>query len=173
MDLRAVKRGIGMSKVIVGCGAGLLVCTLLVSCGAPTSPQAPTGSPQVASAPAAIRYEAHLAAGGLLPPGAELHNPRNGDAATAQAGASLFTAMNCDGCHGAEGSGWVAPNLADGRWRYGGSDGEIYSSIFYGRPKGMPAFGGALGTDGVWTLVTYLRSLPVPADVATESWESK
>jgi cytochrome c oxidase cbb3-type subunit 3 len=167
---------IGVSKVFGACGTALLACTLLVSCtrhGASTSPQAPSGSPQVAAAPAAIRYEAHLAAGGLLPPGGELRNPRNGDAATAQAGASLFTAMNCDGCHGAAGSGWVAPNLADGRWRYGGADGEIFSSIYYGRPKGMPAFGGVLGTDGVWTLVTYLRSLPVPADVATESWESK
>jgi len=78
--------------------------------------------------------------------------------------------MNCDGCHGGGGSGWVGPSLADGRWRYGGSDAEIFASIYYGRPKGMPAFGGKLGTDGVWTLVTYLKSLTPTADVATESW---
>jgi len=53
------------------------------------------------------------------------------------------------------------PNLADGRWRYGGADAEVFDSIFYGRPKGMPAFGGTLGAEGVWTLVAYLRSLPV------------
>lgn len=35
----------------------------------------------------------------------------------------------------------------------------------------MPAFGGTLGPEGVWTLVTYLQSLPVPKDEATESWE--
>jgi cytochrome c oxidase cbb3-type subunit 3 len=101
-----------------------------------------------------------------------LHNPKSGDAATAKAGELLFATMNCDGCHGGAGSGWVGPNLADGRWRYGGSDAEVFSSIFFGRPKGMPAFGGRLDTDGVWTLVTYLKSLPVPDDVPTQSWEA-
>ena len=80
--------------------------------------------------------------------------------------------MNCDGCHGASGSGAVGPNLTDGRWRYGGSDSAVFTSIYYGRPKGMPAFGGKLGTDGVWTLVTYLRALPPSPDNATESWQS-
>jgi cytochrome c oxidase cbb3-type subunit 3 len=121
-------------------------------------------------APPAVRYEAHLAAGGALPPGATLTNPHKGDTAVAKQGALLFTTMNCDGCHGGDASGWVGPDLADGRWRYGGSDAEVFSSIYFGRPKGMPAFGGVLGTEGVWTLVTYLRSLPAPADVPTESW---
>ena len=88
----------------------------------------------------------------------------------AKQGALLFATMHCDGCHGGDASGWVGPDLADKRWRYGGSDAEVFSSIYYGRPKGMPAFGGVLGTEGVWTLVTYLRSLPAPADVPTESW---
>jgi mono/diheme cytochrome c family protein len=35
----------------------------------------------------------------------------------------------------------------------------------------MPAFGGALGAEGVWTLVTYLRSLPPPENLPTQSWE--
>ena len=35
---------------------------------------------------------------------------------------TLFGAMNCDGCHGGGGVGWVqGPSLADGRWRYGGT----------------------------------------------------
>ena len=37
-------------------------------------------------------------------------------------GEKIFSSMNCDGCHGGDGSGWVGPNLADGRWRYGGAD---------------------------------------------------
>jgi len=105
------------------------------------------------------------------PARAALRNPHQGDSGVAKKGALLFTAMNCDGCHGGEGSGWVGPNLADGRWRYGGADAEVFNSIYYGRPKGMPAFGGLLDAEGVWTLVTYLRSLPVPGDVPTESWE--
>lgn len=129
--------------------------------------------PPTGAIPPAIRYEAHIAAGGEFPSGAVPNNPTPEDAAKARAGAVLFSAMNCDGCHGGGGSGWVGPSLADGRWRYGGSDAEIFNSIYYGRPKGMPAFGGKLGTDGVWTLVTYLQSLRPSADVATESWVAR
>ena len=78
--------------------------------------------------------------------------------------------MNCDGCHGGGAIGWVGPSLVDGRWRYGGSDEEIFTSIFYGRPKGMPAYGGVIGTDGVWMLVAYIKSQAVPAVVPTTSW---
>jgi cytochrome c len=60
--------------------------------------------------------------------------------------------------------------LVDGRWRYGGADDEIFTSIFYGRPKGMPAYGGVLGTDGAWMLVAYIKSQAVPSVVPTTSW---
>ena len=139
-------------------------CSLL-ACARQSTPAAVT-----TAAPPAVRYESHLGPGGTLPPGATLTNPHASDASVAKQGALLFTTMNCDGCHGGDASGWVGPSLADGRWRYGGSDSEVFSSIYFGRPKGMPAFGGVLGTEGVWTLVTYLRSLPAPADVPTESW---
>jgi cytochrome c oxidase cbb3-type subunit 3 len=135
------------------------------------APAATAAADQASAAPPAIVYDAHVSAGGIAPPGAQLHNPHEGDPAVAKSGALLFTAMNCDGCHGGDAAGWVGPNLGDGRWRYGGAPDEIFTSIYYGRPKGMPAFGGALGPEGVWTLVTYLKSLPVPPDEATESWE--
>jgi cytochrome c oxidase cbb3-type subunit III len=141
----------------------------LVACGTRNAPPS-----QAAGSPLpAIRYEAHLAAGDIAPSGATLLNPHEGDQNVARSGALLFTAMNCDGCHGGEGSGWVGPSLADGRWRYGGADAEVFNSIYYGRPKGMPAFGGTLGAEGVWSLVTYIRSLPVPANVPTESWQER
>jgi cytochrome c oxidase cbb3-type subunit III len=145
----------------------LLGCAGVASCARTAPPPAASAS----SPPPAIAYEAHLAAGGVAPPGGVLRNPHAGDAAVVKNGAQLFTAMNCDGCHGPDGSGFVGPNLGAGRWRYGGADGEIFSSIYYGRSKGMPAFGGVLGAEGVWTLVTYLRTLPVPSDLPTESWE--
>ena len=144
----------------------LLWCALAVSC---TQQSAPPAQKPAAPRPA-VAYEAHLAAGGIVPGGALLRNPHEGDAAVARSGALLFTAMNCDGCHGGGGAGWVGPSLADGRWRYGGADAAVFSSIYYGRPKGMPAFGGALGEEGVWTLVTYIRSLPPPPNMPTESW---
>jgi mono/diheme cytochrome c family protein len=148
----------------------LVACLALLACkgGARGSASQP-----VASVPPAIRYEAHLAAGGEIPPGAVLHNPHSGDNAVAKSGGALFVAMNCNGCHGEDAAGWVAPSLSDGRWRYGGSDGEIFSSIYYGRAKGMPAFGGALGVDGIWILVTYIQSLPVAPNLSTESWEAQ
>jgi cytochrome c oxidase cbb3-type subunit III len=142
---------------------------LLASCA-----REPSSTPAAsAAAPPAIRYDSHVDAGGELPLGATLQDPKAGDPATINAGQTLFSAMNCDGCHGAGGSGWVGPSLADGRWRYGGSDAAVFASIYYGRPKGMPAFGGKLGIDGVWTLVTYIKSLPVPPDIATESWQTR
>ena len=134
----------------------VLSCVLLAAC----ERQRAAPAQHADSAPPAIRYEAHLAAGDLAPVGGALQNPHAGDPAAAQSGRQLFTAMNCDGCHGGAGAGWVGPRLSDGRWRYGGADDEIFNSIYY-----------ALGAEGVWALVTYIKSLPVPADVATESWE--
>jgi cytochrome c oxidase cbb3-type subunit III len=141
-------------------------CVLVTACARQEAQPTTAAGP-----PPGIHYEAHLAAGGRLPVGAELNNPLRSDPATASNGAALFVAMNCDGCHGGDGSGWVGPSLADGRWRYGGADAEIFSSIYFGRPKGMPAFGGTLGTTAVWSIVTYLESLHPPADGQTESWE--
>ena len=143
------------------------LAALLSACSQHTTPATAAG----AAAPPAVAYASHEAAGGLVPPGGTLHNPHAGDKGVAATGAQLFTAMNCDGCHGPDASGAVGPNLGDGRWRYGGADAEVFMSIYYGRPKGMPAFGGALGEDGVWQLVTYLRSLPPPPNLPTQSWE--
>jgi cytochrome c oxidase cbb3-type subunit 3 len=145
----------------------LMVTGALLSCGQPRSAQE-----QAATVPPAAAYEAHLVAGDTPPPSGSLRNPHHGDSAVARSGALLFTAMNCDGCHGGDGTGWVGPDLGDGRWRYGGADAEVFSSIYYGRPRGMPAFGAVLGSEGVWTLVTYLRSLSAPPDMPTESWQN-
>ena len=125
------------------------------------------------AAPPAVRYGQHVFAGGAAPPGATLTNPYRADRRAAAQGEALFGAMNCDGCHGGGAAGWVGPNLADGRWRFGGSDCAIFQSIYYGRPHGMPAYGGLLlSADAVWKLVTYLESLTPPADVPTEAWDS-
>jgi mono/diheme cytochrome c family protein len=124
-----------------------------------------------ATPPPGIRYEANVSAGGLDPPAMPIVKPDGLTSDSAKTGEGLFAAMNCDGCHGGGATGWVGPSLIDGRWRYGGADEEIFSSIYYGRPKGMPAFGGVLGTAGVWMIVAYLDSLPPPAVVPTTSYE--
>ncbi|HEY7964694.1 MAG TPA: c-type cytochrome [Steroidobacteraceae bacterium] len=152
--------------------ASLVPCVVAAVLLAACAREAAAPAKESAAVPPGVAYESHITAGGLTPPGGTLHNPHAGDAGVAKNGAQLFTTMNCDGCHGADAAGWVGPNLGDGRWHYGGSDAEVFSSIYYGRPKGMPAFGGALGAEGVWTLVTYLRSLTPPPDVPTESWQN-
>ena len=122
-------------------------------------------------APPAVVYGEHIPVGGNLPPGDTLKNPFKDNKAAAEEGGKLFGAFNCDGCHAGGAVGFVGPSLADGRWRYGGSDGEIYTSIFYGRPKGMPAWGGTLPAEAIWRLVTYLQSLQPPKDtLSTTSW---
>ena len=121
--------------------------------------------------PLSVRYQDQVNAGGVAPVGGTYQNPYAGDKKVAEQGGQVFTAMNCDGCHGVGATGWVGPSLVDGRWRYGGSDGEIFQSIYYGRPRGMPAFGGTLSPESIWGIVSYLRSQPPPADVPLESWQ--
>jgi cytochrome c oxidase cbb3-type subunit III len=122
-------------------------------------------------APPAVVYGEHIPVAGKLPPGDTLKNPFKGDSAAADEGGKLFGAFNCDGCHAGGAVGFVGPSLADGRWRYGGTDGEIYTSIFYGRPKGMPAWGGTLPAEAIWRLVTYLQTLqPAKDTISTTSW---
>ena len=120
--------------------------------------------------PPAIRYDAHVSAGGAVPPAGSMTNPFRGDRQSATEGERIFAAMNCDGCHGGGATGWVGPSLVDGRWRYGGADGAVFQSIFYGRPRGMPAYGGVLSPGAIWKVVTYLQAQPVPKDVPTERW---
>jgi cytochrome c oxidase cbb3-type subunit 3 len=122
-------------------------------------------------APPAVVYGEHIPIAGNPPPGDSLKNPFKGNSQAADEGGKLFGAFNCDGCHAGGAVGFVGPSLADGRWRYGGSDGEIYTSIFYGRPKGMPAWGGTLPSQAIWKLVTYLQSIqPAMDTLSTTSW---
>ena len=67
---------------------------------------------------------------------------------------------NCAACHGsaAEGNQSVgAPNLVDGDWLYG--DGTVMASILDGRAGTMPAWGSALGQEGVKEVASYVLSL--------------
>jgi cytochrome c oxidase cbb3-type subunit 3 len=122
-------------------------------------------------APPAVIYGEHIPVGGTTPPGDTLKNPLQGNKEAVEEGLKLFGSFNCDGCHAGGAVGFVGPSLADGRWRYGGSDGEIYHSIFYGRPRGMPAWGGTLPAEAIWRLVTYLQSLqPAKDTLSTTSW---
>ena len=154
MDLRALTPAV------------LVTVLGLVACGGPGSGAAGTAD----TFPGSVRYDQHVAAGAVAAPAVGLANPLQGDPQAARQGEALFGTMNCDGCHAAGAVGFVGPSLVDGRWRYGGDDGALFHSIFYGRPRGMPAYGGILSGTTIWQLVTYLRSLPVPKEVPTITW---
>jgi cytochrome c len=145
----------------------IVIPLAIAACSQQGNPK--TGAP--AAAPSGIVYEANVPAGGIEPPpGGVIKSPEL-TATAAKSGEGLFGSMNCDGCHGGGAVGWVGPSLVDGRWRYGGAPEEIFSSIYYGRPKGMPAYGGVLGTNGAWMIVAYLKSQSLPTVVPTTNYE--
>ena len=117
--------------------------------------------------------EQRILAGGVAPPAVTISpvNPYADDPASAEQGKGLFRIMNCEGCHGIGGEGSWAPSIITRRWRYGGTDAAVFETIFYGRPRGMPAYGGILPPELTWKLVTFLRSLPPPKAVPTQSWQ--
>ena len=118
-----------------------------------------------------VSHVEHIQPGGVpIPRGMVLRNPYEGNAATVAMGAKLFVSYNCIDCHGADGSGAMGPSLADGRWHFGGTNAEVYESIYQGRPEGMPAWGSLLSSDQIWTLVTYVRSLEKGKNVTTENF---
>jgi cytochrome c oxidase cbb3-type subunit III len=171
------RRLVGAGCVLValaGCNRGTGVAT--------DTPKATSASPEqpavshVYVAGDSLRLIAHEemlpvgfpASGNLL----LLKNPHEGDKAAITTGGKLFVAYNCLDCHGADGSGAMGPSFQDGRWHFGGAPGEVFESIYQGRPDGMPAWGGRITNDQIWMLTAYVRSLS-SKDLSTENFTGK
>jgi mono/diheme cytochrome c family protein len=139
----------------------------------PTSPRDTVRSPQ--SAVGFVEHADYIRPGlaGPNPTALRLTNPFEGDRQVVTIGGQLFHSYNCVDCHGMDGAGAMAPSLADGRWRFGGSPSEVFESIYQGRPEGMPAWGGRISDADIWRLVAYVRSLGAGKDVATENFTGK
>ena len=88
-----------------------------------------------------------------------------GDAQAHAMGERLFL-THCAQCHGSDAGGSKGfPSLRDNDWLYGGEPQTIRETITNGRNGIMPAFGAALGPDGVKNVASYVRSLSnLPAD---------
>ncbi|MCW8874370.1 MAG: cytochrome-c oxidase, cbb3-type subunit III [Gammaproteobacteria bacterium] len=81
------------------------------------------------------------------------------DSEALQVGQRLFTNY-CATCHGADaGGGNGFPRLSDDDWLWGGSPEAIKTSILDGRQGIMPAWGEALGEQGVEEVTAYVLSL--------------
>jgi cytochrome c oxidase cbb3-type subunit 3 len=74
-------------------------------------------------------------------------------------GQKLFL-NNCAQCHASDGGGSRGfPNLTAGAWQWGGDPKTVKTTITEGRTGVMPAFGPALGAEGVKNVAQYVRSL--------------
>lgn len=146
-----------------------------------TAPDYPSAPARAAVTPAALRGEvtemdalvaylqklgsdlaalrkAELSVAAAPPPGAGERNPFAGSRRGAEEGEKIFES-HCRACHGEGGAGGFGPSLADGEWKYGGSDAEVFASIAGGRPGGMPPFEEALGRERIWKVVAWLREI--------------
>jgi mono/diheme cytochrome c family protein len=99
---------------------------------------------------------------------AKMKNPVAASAASVATGQALFQKY-CRFCHGATGNGvspmapkdMTPPDLTDGVWDRGSSDGEIFVVIQEGagpefKMKGLK---GKISEQDTWHLVNYVRSL--------------
>jgi len=122
--------------------------------------------PPSASASTAVR-EVQLQPGPATPE-VDVRGPYANNAYGVSEGKRLYNQMNCSGCH-FQGGGGIGPPLMDAEWIYGSAPENIFETIVEGRPNGMPSFRGKLGTDQVWQLVAYVRSMSglLPKDVAS------
>jgi cytochrome c oxidase cbb3-type subunit 3 len=108
--------------------------------------------------------DSNLQPGGTLPipqggvSGATVHNPYEGNAYAISEGRQLYVMYNCVGCH-MNGGGDIGPPLINAKYRYGDAPSDIYKTIVYGRPHGMPAWGTRIPEYQIWELVTYVLSM--------------
>ena len=88
-----------------------------------------------------------------------IKNPYTGKLDAIAQGKQIWFKMSCYGCHGTMGGGGMGPNLTDAEWRYGGDDTSVFTTIKFGRPGGMPAWGSKLSDDDILHVMAYVRSL--------------
>lgn len=79
------------------------------------------------------------------------------------AGKTLFE-TNCVTCHNPKGEGnQIGPNLTDNYWIYGFDIKEVFITVKYGRPNGMPEHNSKLNPVQLQQVSSFILSLP-PAD---------
>jgi putative heme-binding domain-containing protein len=86
-------------------------------------------------------------------------NPLSGDPKAAETGRWTFRIL-CAPCHGIQAAGGRGPDLTRGSYSVGDDDKQLYNAIARGIPGSeMPAYGERLDADGIWRLVSYVRSV--------------
>lgn len=85
-------------------------------------------------------------------------NPFAGNPLALKKGAEIFK-KNCEVCHGVGGKGDICPDLTKKNKKYGNTDTDLFFSISKGRPGGMPNWDNTLGSEKIWKVITYIRSI--------------
>ncbi len=85
---------------------------------------------------------------------AEGVNPLAGDLEAIERGEKLYADL-CAMCHGDEAEGDIGPGLDD----YDASDPDFFEVVSVGIEGEMPGFGRQVDRGGIWSIVSYLRSL--------------
>ena len=68
--------------------------------------------------------------------------------------------LRCAPCHGRDAAGARAPDLTRGTYSVGDTDEDLFTVISNGAAgTEMPDFGDRIGSDNVWRLVTFIRSI--------------
>ena len=95
----------------------------------------------------------------LLAAACHAQNPRSDDPQAAETGRWTFRIF-CAPCHGIHAEGGRGPDLTRGTYSVGEQDKDLYSVIARGIPgTEMPPYGDRMDADGIWRLVTYIRSV--------------
>jgi len=81
------------------------------------------------------------------------------DQGALSSGKALFHA-NCVLCHNPKGEGNIGPNLTDDSWIYGPDIKDLFKTIKYGTPNGMPEHASKLNPVQIQQVGSYVLSLP-------------
>ncbi len=84
------------------------------------------------------------------------------DAGAISSGKALFDA-NCVVCHNPKGEGNIGPNLTDDAWIYGPDVKDLFKTLKYGTPNGMPEHASKLNPIQIQQVSSFVLSLPITA----------
>ena len=82
------------------------------------------------------------------------------DAGAISSGKALFDA-NCVVCHNPKGEGNIGPNLTDDAWIYGPDVKDLFKTLKYGTPNGMPEHASKLNPIQIQQVASFVLSLPM------------
>ncbi len=88
------------------------------------------------------------------------------------AGKALYE-TNCVACHNPKGEGNIGPNLTDKHWIYGPDIKDLFKTIKYGTPNGMPEHASKMNPVQLQQVASFVLSLPFTEGKEAEGKEYK